>query len=256
MAPSFELRSDATGPGRRAEAFGLRAAALDGAADALAVAQADRLERLGTQTRRGLEAMRGVIARTGLDPSRYGEPKGGIGGPLVPLRADAFDEALAHAEQDRAEESRLRRIAAALPLAQPIGGELAVSSGFGTRLDPFTRGLALHTGLDLKAEPGVPVRATAPGRVIAAEPAGGYGNMVEIDHGHGIVTRYAHLSRIAVRTGQRLRAGETLGLAGSSGRSTGSHLHYETRIDGEPTNPQSFLAAGEAYAALNAEAGR
>ena len=144
---------------------------------------------------------------------------------------------------------RLHQFAATLPLGRPIRGQPTVSSPFGTRLDPFTRGLALHTGLDLKAEYGEPARATAPGRVSAAEFAGGYGNMVEIDHGHGVVTRFGHLARIAVRPGQRVAAGDVLGLVGSTGRSTGAHLHYETRIDGEPVDPQRFLEAGADLAA-------
>lgn len=125
-----------------------------------------------------------------------------------------------------------------------------MSSPFGTRLDPFTRGLALHTGLDLRAESGEPARATAPGRVSAADYAGGYGNMVEIDHGHGVVTRFGHLARILVRPGQRVAAGDVVGLVGSTGRSTGAHLHYETRIDGEPVDPQRFLEAGGDLAAV------
>ena len=123
-----------------------------------------------------------------------------------------------------------------------------MASTFGPRLDPFTRGLALHTGLDLKAEMGEPALATAPGRVVTAEATGGYGNMVEIDHGHGVVTRFAHLSRMAVRAGQWLRAGDLVGRVGSTGRSTGAHLHYETRIDGEPVAPMGFLEAGRELA--------
>ena len=96
----------------------------------------------------------------------------------------------------------------------------------------------------MRAETGAPVQATAAGRVTAAEHAGGYGNMVEVDHGRGLVTRYAHLSGTAVAVGQRVEAGAVVGFAGSTGRSTGSPLHYETRIDGEPVDPQRFLRAG------------
>ena len=125
---------------------------------------------------------------------------------------------------------------------------MSVSSTFGARVDPFTRGYAMHTGLDLKAEYGEPARATAPGRVTTAEAAGGYGNMVEIDHGHGLATRFGHLARIAVRPGQRVAAGDVIGFVGSTGRSTGAHLHYETRVDGEPVDPQRFLEAGATLA--------
>jgi murein DD-endopeptidase MepM/ murein hydrolase activator NlpD len=112
------------------------------------------------------------------------------------------------------------------------------------RIDPFTRGPAMHTGLDFRAERGAEVRATGPGRVTAAEYSGGYGRMVEVDHGNGVATRYAHLSAIGVAPGETVAAGAILGRVGSSGRSTGPHLHYEVRIDGEPIDPQRFLRAG------------
>ena len=102
----------------------------------------------------------------------------------------------------------------------------------------------MHTGLDFRAEYGAPVRASGAGQVIAAEYAGGYGNMVEIDHGNGVSTRYGHLASIAVSPGEAIAAGVIVGRAGSTGRSTGPHLHYETRIDGEPVDPQRFLRAG------------
>jgi murein DD-endopeptidase MepM/ murein hydrolase activator NlpD len=99
-----------------------------------------------------------------------------------------------------------------------------------------------------------PARSTTHGRVSAADYAGGYGNMVEIDHGHGVVTRFGHLARISVRPGQHVAAGDVVGLVGSTGRSTGAHLHYETRVDGEPVDPQRFLeAGGDRTAALAAD---
>ena len=125
---------------------------------------------------------------------------------------------------------------------------MPVSSTFGARLDPFTRGYAMHTGLDLRAETGEPAYATAAGRVTVADYNGGHGNMVEIDHGHGLATRYAHLSAYAVTPGQWVAAGALVGRVGSTGRSTGSHLHYETRIDGEPVDPQRFLRLADALA--------
>ena len=234
---------------------------LEARLDGLGAAQGARLaqvvERAGDTVRR----LRGLIGRTGFDPDRFDRAAAGTGGPLVPLDAAAldgpgyekrfetrfdtrFDTRLALARRALDDGARLHQLAATLPLGRPIRGQPVVSSPFGTRLDPFTRGLALHTGLDLKAEYGEPARATAPGRVSAAEFAGGYGNMVEIDHGHGVVTRFGHLARIAVRPGQRVAAGDVLGMVGSTGRSTGAHLHYETRIDGDPVDPQRFLEAG------------
>ena len=224
---------------------------LEARLDGLQAAQGEHLVRLAGRAEDEVRRLRGLIGRIGLDPRRFdasGSPED-IGGPLVALDARTlngagFETGLALVRRALGDGERLRRLSAALPLMRPIRGGASVSSPFGTRVDPFTRGFALHTGLDLRAEYGAPARATAPGRVTAAEFAGGYGNMVEIDHGHGLTTRFGHLARIAVRPGQRVAAGEAVGFVGSTGRSTGAHLHYETRIDGEPVDPQRFLDAG------------
>lgn len=107
----------------------------------------------------------------------------------------------------------------------------------------------MHTGLDFRASTGEPVRATATGKVVKAGWHGGYGRLVEVDHGNGLTTRYGHLSAISVKIGEQIRIGQTLGEVGSTGRSTGPHLHYETRIDGEAVDPQRFLRAGVRLAA-------
>lgn len=226
---------------------------LEARLDGLAEAQTRSLDRIAQRAGLAAQRLRGLVARTGLDASRFERPPAatpGLGGPLVPIAADAFDIALIQAQQALGEEERMRRVTEALPLRQPLAGSFSLSSQFGPRLDPFTRGLALHTGIDMKAEAGDPARATAAGRVVAAEYAGGYGNMVEIDHGHGLATRYAHLSALAVQPGQRVEAGGIVGRVGSTGRSTGSHLHYETRIDGEAVDPQRFLRAGSGFGML------
>ncbi|BAU91884.1 peptidase M23B [Methylorubrum populi] len=243
--PTPELRM--RGEDRAEDAGRGTAARLSGLEDALhriAEAQSRTLAGIGFQAARSAERFRDLIARAGLSPARFEAPPAGVGGPLVPLSADAFEQALAEARRQIDEETHLRRVTAALPFRQPLPGELTFTSSFGARLDPFTRGYALHTGVDMRVETGAPVQATAAGRVTAAEYAGGYGNMVEVDHGRGLVTRYAHLSGYAVSVGQRVEAGAVVGFAGSTGRSTGSHLHYETRIDGEPVDPQRFLRAG------------
>ncbi|MFL5231057.1 MAG: M23 family metallopeptidase [Microvirga sp.] len=195
--------------------------------------------------------LRTAIAATGLEPERL-EPRGargvGVGGPFVPLpsgsEADGFELAAAQAQNSLMQLTRLRQASAALPLARPTSAEADLTSGFGMRIDPFTRGPAMHTGLDFKAEYGADARATAAGTVAAAEYSGGYGRMVEIDHGNGLSTRYAHLSSIRVVAGQKVAAGALVGHVGSTGRSTGAHLHYETRIDGVPVDPRRFLRAG------------
>ncbi len=167
-----------------------------------------------------------------------------MGGPYLPV-ATTFEAALASARAVTAERNRLAGIVEGLPLARPLDGDPEIASGFGVRTDPFTRQPALHAGLDLKREPGAPVRATGSGTVTAAEWSGGYGNMVEIDHGRGITTIYGHLSTIQARVGQSVAAGALIGTVGSTGRSTGPHLHYETRIADEAVDPVRFLRAGE-----------
>ena len=117
-----------------------------------------------------------------------------------------------------------------------------MSSGFGMRMDPFLRSPAMHTGLDMRGDTGDPVRVTANGTVTIAGDNGGYGKMVEVDHGNGFATRYAHLSAIDVKVGQAVKIGQIIGKIGSTGRSTGPHLHYETRVDGEAVDPQKYSA--------------
>lgn len=139
---------------------------------------------------------------------------------------------------------RYTQTLAAVPVRKPVNGEVDMSSNFGMRMDPFLRRPAMHTGLDMRGDTGEPVHATAAGKVSIAGREGGYGNLVEIDHGNGFATRYGHLSAIEVKVGQHVRIGQTVGRIGSTGRSTGPHLHYETRVDGEPVDPQKFLRAG------------
>lgn len=243
----FSLRDAEGRPGRAAAE---RLQGLESALDAVQAAQARALGRVAAGAARRMQRLRGVIRGAGLDPARFeGPPPAAMGGPLVPVSGDAFAETLEAAQRAVDEAERLHRLAGNLPLRRPILGASSMSSPFGARLDPFTRGLALHTGLDLKAEFGEAARATAPGRVTLAEAAGGYGNMVEIDHGHGLTTRFAHLARIAVVPGQIVAAGQVVGRVGSTGRSTGAHLHYETRVDGEPVDPERFLDAGRLLAA-------
>lgn len=242
----LELR---TKGGDRAELRDLRSsidvAVLESRLDATTSQQTRALNEIGDAAAKSAERFRWLIFGAGIDPSRILGSERGVGGPLVPLTADAFETALAKAERAKADEERLRRGVNDLPLRQPLRESYALSSQFGPRLDPFTRGMAMHTGLDMRSDFGSAARATAAGRVVAAEQAGGYGNMVEIDHGHGIVTRYAHLASFSVSPGQRVAAGAIVGRVGSTGRSTGNHLHYETRIDGEPVDPTPFLRAGE-----------
>ena len=131
-------------------------------------------------------------------------------------------------------------------MRKPLAGELQMTSTFGYRPGPLPGRPALHSGVDFREEYGEPARATAAGVVTVAGPNGGYGNMVEIDHGGGLATRYAHLSAISVTPGQQVAPGAVVGRVGSTGRSTGPHLHYEVRIDGEAVDPLRFLRAASA----------
>ncbi|ADZ70479.1 M23 family metallopeptidase [Polymorphum gilvum] len=172
-----------------------------------------------------------------------------VGGPYIPLPAFTFDERIQRAERALAALESLKTAARRLPLTRPIAN-VEVSSDYGPRLDPFLRTLAMHTGIDFKANYGTAVRAAAGGTVIAADRQGGYGKMVEIRHAGDVVTRYAHLSQIKVGEGDVVEPGDIVGLVGSTGRSTGPHLHYEIRLDGEAVDPFDFVVAGDHLAPI------
>ena len=164
-----------------------------------------------------------------------------IGGPLIELKAggDLLDSMSAlDTSLDRL--TQLRSVAKRLPHGSPTPGK-KISSRYGTRRDPFTGRAAVHGGIDYKARRGTPVLATATGKVVKAGRHGGYGKLVEIDHGNGMTTRYAHLSRIKVKIGQKVIKGGVIGKVGSTGRSTGPHLHYEVRRGGRTMNPIHFV---------------
>jgi murein DD-endopeptidase MepM/ murein hydrolase activator NlpD len=215
------------------------------------IAVLGRIERVADAN---VSRLRGVIADAGVSPDRVAGPadkaeaKGGMGGPYIPMRVDAgapaFDKAVASVARTVAQQDRLRAIIPYMPLRRPLVGEADVSSPFGYRPDPFLGRPALHPGVDLVQEWGASVHATGAGRVVHAGWMGGYGNMVEIDHGDGLATRYGHLSSVLVEEGQQVEPGALLGKLGSTGRSTGPHLHYEVRVDGEPVDPVRFLKAG------------
>jgi murein DD-endopeptidase MepM/ murein hydrolase activator NlpD len=206
-----------------------------------------------------------LLEQAGIEPERRmagtrPEDGAGQGGPLLPLDP-AFSAAMpqpgygvpATRGPGRTLRSSLagelerlatvERLLAAAPLAAPLD-HYYLTSGFGARIDPITRRRARHNGLDFGAAAGSEVVATAPGRVTRAGRMGSYGIMVEIDHGHGITTRYAHLSRTLVDAGDHVAPRAPVGIIGSTGRSTGRHLHYEVHLDGRPVDPARFIAAG------------
>ncbi len=197
-----------------------------------------------------IKRIRGVLTDLGIDAgkgqSNANLTTGAIGGPYVPVKPDAssFDRQVYRINLARSQADRLTRTLTSVPVRKPVFGEIDMSSPFGMRMDPFMKGPAIHTGVDMRGDAGDPVRATANGTVTIASWSGGYGKMVEIDHGNGLATRYGHLSSIDVTVGQTIRIGQVIGKIGSTGRSTGPHLHYETRVDGEAVDPQKFLRAG------------
>lgn len=219
--------------------------------------QTQRLGRLAEPIRAATAKLRRAFDVAGLPIERFlhrgraskAQAESFAGGPFVPAeRNDLFERELGAAETAATTLEGLRSALPSVPLRKPLAGAPETTSNFGYRTDPFFGRAALHTGVDLRDDYGSPVRATAGGVVVNAGPSGGYGQMVEIDHGAGLATRYAHLSAITVSVGQEVAPGETVGRLGSTGRSTGPHLHYEVRVDGEPVDPSRFLRAASTLA--------
>jgi murein DD-endopeptidase MepM/ murein hydrolase activator NlpD len=217
--------------------------------DSLAHEQVAYVDAVAEKAAGQTKKITAALARIGQTvPSADTDSEDGVGGPYVSLDADAdpetFRENVALVNDEIARLAAVRRFADQLPLSRPLPGAV-ITSRFGSRIDPFLGTPAMHTGVDFRAKAGLPIPATAPGTVVSAGPAGGYGNMVEIDHGHGVSTRYAHLSKINVKVGQVVSKGTIVGKAGSTGRSTAPHLHYEVRVDGKAINPLTYIAAGD-----------
>ncbi len=190
------------------------------------------------------------IASTGIDLDKllgsFGSLPSGEGGPYIAL---STREA---AQYEGQREVALEALAKSLPLEAPLKSYV-VESPFGARMDPFRHEMGFHSGVDLAAPYLSPVYSTAPGVVSFTGWQDGYGRVVEITHAHGIVTLYAHLHRILVARGERVKAHQELGLLGSTGRSTGPHVHYEVRVDGVPVDPAKFLNAGRGVQLITAK---
>lgn len=174
------------------------------------------------------------------------KPETGLGGPFIPATEEEVSEFTERARQTRLALKKYKNLSAAVnnfPIGAPIKNA-KISSRYGRRLDPFLKRPALHSGIDYRAARGHPVQASGHGTVVSAGRHGGYGRMVEIAHGNGLTTRYAHLSRIRVVKGQKIKKGALIGNVGSTGRSTGPHLHYEVRSGERPSNPMPYIVAG------------
>ncbi len=182
-----------------------------------------------------------------VDPAQANQnraPYSGLGGTPDDYPSTAAQINLNQLDNRLSDWSTLRSVLNRLPLGTPAETG-HVTSGFGVRSDPFTHRSAMHHGLDISALKGTPIYATAPGLVTFAGRDGPYGYLVEINHGLGIKTRYAHLSKVLVKEGDKVSYRDKIALMGSTGRSTGTHLHYEVMFNGVPQNPAKFLKAGE-----------
>ena len=209
--------------------------------------QIAKVSSLADDAYKTAEAISEVLAEVGMpqDPE-FGASD--IGGPFIAVGdADDFTAKVKELDEALSMLARVRQHAASMPLANPAPGR-SISSTFGVRKDPLLGTPAMHSGMDFRAPHGSPARATAPGTVVAAGWNGGYGRMVEIDHGDGFTTRFAHLSAITVSEGDVVERGTIVGKVGSSGRSTGPHLHYEVRRDGDAVDPLRFLKVGKRLA--------
>jgi murein DD-endopeptidase MepM/ murein hydrolase activator NlpD len=244
LAPEIQRAAttpDITDPVRRVELVRASQERLLDSADNFAKGRAERL--------------RMAFRLAGLSPNGYAPKSGALGGPLIEARDpkalaavldvdEDFAARIQHAATNLSEARALGAAAQKLPLAKPTSGGRQTSS-FGVRFDPFTKRPAFHSGLDFGGGFMTPILATAPGIVSFAGVRSGYGNTVEIDHGQGFKTRYAHMQAIAVKPGQRVAVGQRVGGMGSTGRSTGVHLHYEVWVNGRAQNPSRFVKAGE-----------
>jgi murein DD-endopeptidase MepM/ murein hydrolase activator NlpD len=207
--------------------------------EARQLAVVERLTRFADARSRRAEA---AMRKLNLDPGVLSrEAREGMGGPFEAIAgADDIDPRFERLGLSLARMAVLERALDGIPSVVPASVR-SITSGFGYRRDPFNGRAAMHSGIDFKGGIGSPIYAAAEGRVTFAGWRGGYGKAVEVTHPNGMMTRYAHLSRIDVRPGQLVAAGATLGGLGSTGRSTGPHLHFEVRINDRAVNPRPFL---------------
>lgn len=215
------------------------------------------IRQVRAKTKGRIDDLESIIKQVGLNPATLKKEIGkqqeshntkvpgmkSEGGPYIPgdISILSLEEQTLYSNLD--ELALLQQAVDILPLMSPIDNHTE-QSHFGRRIDPFTGRLAFHSGLDISGEVGAKVHSTAAGIITDAGRNGAYGNMVSIEHGFGISTRYAHLSKVLVKPGQKVKKGDVVGIQGSTGRSTGAHLHYEVRYNNKPVNPKKFLKAG------------
>ncbi|WP_319531624.1 M23 family metallopeptidase [uncultured Cohaesibacter sp.] len=188
------------------------------------------------------------IAKLGVKIALPGNENLSVGGPFIPLGND-FDQDKLAEDAEKVEMAldrfmQLKSHVYRLPIAHPLpSGRL--TSRFGARRDPFLNRMSMHSGIDIADQYGTPIRSAGAGVVTHAGRKAGYGLMVEVDHGNGVVSRYGHMSKVLAKKGEKVTKGSILGKVGSTGRSTGPHLHFETRVHDRAVNPYSFIIAGQ-----------
>jgi murein DD-endopeptidase MepM/ murein hydrolase activator NlpD len=214
------------------------------------------MTRTQTEVAEGIGSLRSLIRGTGIDADQFAqkyEALHGVGGPDIPFQTvriegindHGFQDAYLKASAVLTEMDELLGAMRHIPMTVPVSGaQFDRTSGFGPRVDPINGRWSFHPGVDFAGPWGAPVHSTAPGVVVWAGPKGAYGNLVEIDHGLGIHTRYGHLSSILVHVGSRVGKGAAIGRLGSTGHSTGPHVHYEVWYDDVMRNPSKFIEAG------------
>ena len=216
--------------------------AIDRSLRSIEAGQMRKIRALTENAYRTADTISSALGNIGLSVNvNFGGNAGG--GPLIAIVPGQFDAKLDRLDEALGTLNAIKANTRLLPIANPLPGS-TLTSTYGKRRDPILQRPAMHSGMDFRALSGAPVKAAGAGTVVAAGWNGGYGRMVDIDHGNGIVTRYAHMKKITVREGQKVRAGVIVGKVGSSGRPTGPHLHYEVRHRGRPVNPNRFLAVG------------
>ncbi|WP_245651092.1 M23 family metallopeptidase [Paramagnetospirillum marisnigri] len=222
---------------------------LESSLERLKVAYAQAVQNTSDATSSKIFDAERALSKLGIDArqifDRQQQREGGRGGPFIPLVTSTSDTGLSGLLDRLDRWSGVKAVMNKMPLGEPLHADYDINSGFGTRSDPLNRRTGVHEGVDLGAPHGTPVYATGEGVVDFAGPWDRYGLTIDINHGNGVSTRYAHLSRIKVKEGQKVTRSTVIGLLGNTGRSTGPHLHYEVRLSDTPKDPLKFIAAGE-----------
>lgn len=216
--------------------------ALNKSLEAIETEQIAGMELLAEDAFKTADEITGALEVAGL-PIELELGDDAAGGPLLPIDGNRFEAGVKELDDALAKLEAAKAMAQVMPIQNPLPGR-SISSSYGVRRDPLLRTPAMHAGIDFRAPTGTKIKSAGQGTVVNAGWNGGYGRMVEIDHGNGLTTRYAHLSRIHVKEGQAVEKDSVVGEVGTTGRSTGPHLHYEVRHNGSPIDPLRVIKAG------------